>query len=239
MFLADDAKYPIPLFMKENGDDDIQNTEWANSTNTASGDAKSRVIEYSHPVNAPMAPPMARAKKEQTYQLFDDYGLTLETKTFVADVPMTDCFFVADRIRVQSHSEGKVQVTMQFDIRFIKGTMFKSVISRTTKREIHNFMNNLAKFMSKCLGEAEKAISDEAQQQQEPAIAEPAPTSERPSFSASLPVYILLGAVISLQLWIIWDMRTMKADIRDMQLNLARECVVPDTAMLMRAGDSL
>ena len=230
MFLADDAKYTIPMFMKENGDDKIKSSEWVKSTDSAFEGVKTRTIEYTHPVNAPMAPPMARARKEQTYQAFEDYGLTVETKTIVSDVPMTDCFYVADRIRVQSHGEGKVQVTMQFDIRFIKGTMFKSVITRTSKREIHNFMNNLASYMSKCLGENGASTDDklQPQEQQQATNVMPVPT-ETPSssFMASLPVCVMLGAVITLQLWIIWDMRSMKADLREQMqhLNLVRDCV--------------
>mmetsp|Transcript_13200 Transcript_13200/g.23908 ORF Transcript_13200/g.23908 Transcript_13200/m.23908 type:complete len:89 (-) Transcript_13200:509-775(-) len=40
---------------------------------------------------APLAPPMAKARKEQRYQKFGEIGLTIESDTFVQDVPMADC----------------------------------------------------------------------------------------------------------------------------------------------------
>ena len=55
-------------------------------------DIFARTIEYSHPVNAPLAPPMARARREQRYRLYGKHGLSVETDTYVEDVPMADCF---------------------------------------------------------------------------------------------------------------------------------------------------
>ena len=93
--------------MKDTGEEDVVSSAWQVDDN---GESKSRVIEYTHPVNAPMAPPMARARKEQTFKKYGDNGLVLETKTFVEDVPMTDCFFVAEMIRVESIGKNQVSV---------------------------------------------------------------------------------------------------------------------------------
>jgi hypothetical protein len=214
--------------MKENGDDKIQSSEWAlqaMDTTTGEGSSLSRKIEYTHPVNAPMAPPMARARKEQTLRRYGDLGLILETKTFVDDVPMTDCFYVADRIRVERRGDGKVSVTMQFDVRFVKGTMFKAIISRTTKREINKFMNQLAGFMSKSLSSSsdykESAIVQEVESMPvEPPTnthVTPPPTA---GISSRTPIYVLLGSVLVLQLWILMDMRFMRAEMRQLQMTM-------------------
>ena len=90
-----------------------------------------------------MAPPLAKARKEQSYTKYGDYGVVLDTKTIVEDVPMTDCFFVAERIRVEQVGGGEEEeknkencgcrLSILFDIRFIKVNMFKAIIAKTTK----------------------------------------------------------------------------------------------------------
>ncbi|KAL3897038.1 MAG: hypothetical protein SGARI_007014 [Bacillariaceae sp.] len=98
-FVENDAEYSLQKFMENNGDQDIQVSEWKEGDG---GHSKTRIIEYTHPVDAPMAPPMARARKEQSFRRFGDHGLVFETKTYVSDVPMTDCFYVADLVRVET-----------------------------------------------------------------------------------------------------------------------------------------
>jgi hypothetical protein len=124
-----------------------------------------------HPVNVPMAPPKAGARKEQTYCRYGDYGLVIETRTYVRDVPMTDCFYVVDRILVEpnyrnpsdssSNKENQqdltninnhdssstapppsVLVSMEFQINFVKSTMFKGIISKTTSSEFKAFFQD-------------------------------------------------------------------------------------------------
>eukprot|EP00540_Astrosyne_radiata_P006912 CAMPEP_0116837724 /NCGR_PEP_ID=MMETSP0418-20121206/8814_1 /TAXON_ID=1158023 /ORGANISM="Astrosyne radiata, Strain 13vi08-1A" /LENGTH=465 /DNA_ID=CAMNT_0004467643 /DNA_START=1 /DNA_END=1397 /DNA_ORIENTATION=+ len=100
-----------------------------------------RTMEYSHPVNAPLAPPMARARKEQRIRRFGDKGISVETDTYVDDVPLTDCFYVRDRLLV-SASEDRVEIALHFDIRFVKGTMFRAIIANTTRREFLKLYRN-------------------------------------------------------------------------------------------------
>jgi hypothetical protein len=220
MFINDGAKYSIPAFMKENGDTDIKCGTWEMSKDSDDGGvAKSRVIEYTHPINAPMAPPVARARKEQIYRKYGDHGLALETKTFVADVPLTDCFYVADRIRVEPSEDNKrVVVTMQFDIRFVKTTMFKGIIARTTKGEFIKFMNQLGDFCSSSLGDEATVVVPVTQRKVEP-IPPPLPSL------ASMTIYLLV-VIILLQLWIIIDIRSMKGEMRELQTgNIVTECI--------------
>ena len=207
--------------MKESGDEDIQCSEWKAAED---GVSKCRNIEYTHPVNAPMAPPMARARKEQAYRQYGEHGLVLETKTFVSDVPMTDCFYVADIIRVEPIGD-KVSISMHFDIRFVKSTMFKSIISRTTKSEFQNFMKRLANFMAKNLGE-EAVIAPFRPQ---PAPTE-SPTPSNPYNSTIVPnlTIALLIFIMFLQSWVILDMRSMKREMHVFRETWARDCVAPD-----------
>jgi hypothetical protein len=217
-FVDHEAKFSIPLFMKDNGDAEIQCSKW---TTSEDGESKSRVIEYTHPVNAPMAPPMARARKEQTYRHFGELGLVLETKTFVSDIPLTDCFYVADIIRVEPTMGGKVSISMHFDIRFVKSTMFKTIIARTTKGEFQNFMKRLVNFMAKSLGEEPVVVP-----KPQPVSAAP-PAREASSASKVVPnmTVALLVAVLLLQMWIILDMRLMKSEMLALQQGAwTREC---------------
>ena len=115
--------------MESNGDKDVSVSHWNDE-----GSHFKRTMEYSHPINAPLAPPEARARKEQRYRRFGDFGLSIETDTFVDDVPMADCFYVTDRILVKPTANG-VQLKVEFDIRFVKTTMFRSIIANTTRRE--------------------------------------------------------------------------------------------------------
>ena len=101
-----------------------------------------RKITYRHPVNAPLAPPEARASKEQCYRRFGDYGICVDTHTVVQDVPMTDCFYVDDRILVEplqgengDGNDGGVKFTWRFEIRFVQSTMFRRIIQTTTRSE--------------------------------------------------------------------------------------------------------
>ena len=131
VFYSDDAPHSVQRFMEGNGDKDMSTSTWTK----VGENLFKRTIEYSHPINAPLAPPEARARKEQRYRRFGEFGISLETDTFVDDVPMADCFFVTDRILVEPSTTYGVRIVMEFDIRFVKSTMFRSIITNTTKRE--------------------------------------------------------------------------------------------------------
>ena len=142
MFLADTASHSLSHFLQSRGDSELEATPW-NATDE-------RVVRYMHPVNAPLAPPTARARKEQNY---DRYGknLVIHTRTVVDDVPMTDCFYVSDRIMVEPgvKEDGTcyVSVRMEFEITFVKSTMFQGLIRKTTSGEFDDFFEELAQFM--------------------------------------------------------------------------------------------
>ena len=211
LFIEDSAEYSLQRFMKESGDEGILCSSWKIGSD---GVTKTRTIEYTHPVNAPMAPPMARARKEQTYTTFGQHGLVLETRTYVSDVPMTDCFYVADQIRVEPTSEKTVAVTMSFDLEFVKSTMFKAIIMRTTKGEFESSMRRLANFMSESLGQAASS-----------ALPPPVPEQDAPP-SEWFPIFaaIFLTLVLLLQTWILLDVRSIKVALRELQSGYAADC---------------
>lgn len=211
MFLADGAKYSLAAFLEGRGDSSLKESPWK-----AEDDGKqSRVVSYIHPVNAPLAPPQAGARKEQSYYRCGEHGLVIETHTHVDDVPMADCFYVADRVLVEPKGEDSVSVTMEFKMTFVKSTMFKSIISRTTSSEFVALFQAMADFMSNNLGGDTVRIEPTLPVAAE-TVAKEAPKSSFELFSNSI-VAPLLVLVLLFQLWIILEVRGIKSTVRTLQ----------------------
>jgi hypothetical protein len=142
------------------------------------------------------------------------------TKTIVDDVPMTDCFYVADRMTLTVLDKVRVQVRMEFEISFIKSTMFKSIISRTTSSEVTSGLQALAAYMSVALGGKEVAMVTETVEQSV-TIAQPAATTDKGSIEsplASSPVTVcLLLLIVIIQVWVLHELREVKAALRLLQ----------------------
>eukprot|EP00548_Thalassiothrix_antarctica_P017602 CAMPEP_0194189362 /NCGR_PEP_ID=MMETSP0154-20130528/58619_1 /TAXON_ID=1049557 /ORGANISM="Thalassiothrix antarctica, Strain L6-D1" /LENGTH=270 /DNA_ID=CAMNT_0038910473 /DNA_START=1 /DNA_END=810 /DNA_ORIENTATION=- len=148
LFLKNDAPYSIGNFMETSiGDSNIKTSLWQKITQLGSKEETTRTMEYSHPINAPLAPPSARSRKEQTLIKFSTYGIILETETYVDDVPMVDCFYVKDRIVVAFDQNKKTKVSAYFDIRFVKNTLLRAFIYHTTKSEFIKSFNLFLKHL--------------------------------------------------------------------------------------------
>ena len=273
-FVNDDAPHSIPNYMKESGDDEVTVTSWMKddylkpSSETSNQllsksvfpqnetSSMTRTIEYIHPVNAPMAPPTAGARKEQKMKRFGDHGLIIETKTFVSDVPMTDCFYLCDVIRVEpiledpaitagngktkneisagnkkedqksmtttSPSSSGVIINIHCDIRFIKSTMFQSLITKTSKSEFKSFSDSMIDFMTRRI-KTEKGVKDDL----DDAEIEKERSRRRSSIqqmtttapSSNISTYGIMGlliVVIMLQMWIISTQYQTKSEMHDM-----------------------
>lgn len=201
LFFKDNAKFSIAKFLESRGDSNLQSSEWIKE-----GVNRTRVLHYIHPVNAPLAPPTAAARKEQSYRRFSDSGLCVWTKTFVDDVPMADCFYVSDRIRVEPQGK-KVAVWMEFEITFVKSTMFKSIITKTTSSEVTAVFAALAEYMSDALGGAKQHKPAPA------AIAPPPPTTSWFS-NPNLPLMLI---IIAFQVYIIVELRGIRKALGQVQ----------------------
>ena len=124
--LADNAEHSFEKFMRDIGELDVRTSRWERPSASKASESTSRTIQYTHPVNAPMAPPTAKARKQQVLHKFGDAGLCVETCTVVEEVPMADCFVVEDRVWVHGAKDGSegCSVTVTFQIRFVKSTFF-------------------------------------------------------------------------------------------------------------------
>ena len=131
--------------MQEIGELNVDTTPWHPAKEPTASEPTTRTIHYTHPVNAPMAPPTAKARKQQFFNKVGDIGLCVETCTIVEEVPMADCFVVEDRLWVHESDDGKgCIVAVTFQIRFVKGTMFRRIIESTTRKEYESFFNQFA-----------------------------------------------------------------------------------------------
>lgn len=157
-FIGDDASNSMGKFMSTIGELDVDTCRWKRLQGPVdpamSIEPTKRVIHYVHPVNAPMAPPKAGARKEQRLYQFGDAGMCLETCTIVEDVvPMADCFIVNDHLWVSKDEGGKgctIAVTLQ--IKFVKSTMFRRIIENTVKKEFESFWCQYADLVTSLQG---------------------------------------------------------------------------------------
>lgn len=245
LFVADNGQFSLVQFLEGKGDTDLKSTNWAPSDESYMEDSSSnrfkrkRVVQYMHPVNVPLAPPQARARKEQTVTRFGDSGIVVETNTYVDDVPMADCFFVADRIRVEPHAttdgSNDVKITMEFGITFVKSTMFKGIISKKTTSECTLLFKSLTEYMSDALERGVKLSADPASKENAALSSNTMPLSIDsesveiqlkenvrpikepkslvwgiPFSSLVTPDRILLVCVLFLQMWVMMEVRGIK-----------------------------
>lgn len=144
--IADNAAHSFGKFMRGIGERRVTTTPWLPSHTPVTSSPASRIIHYTHPITAPLAPPMAKARKQQMLHKFGNVGLCVETCTEVEDVPMADCFVVEDRLWVHKAKNDNEEciVSVTFRIRFVKGTLFRKIIENATRKEYGMFWNQFA-----------------------------------------------------------------------------------------------
>jgi hypothetical protein len=227
--------------MEETGETNVIVSPWKKEKDD---DTFARTIEYSHPVNAPLAPPMARARKEQRYRFYGKHGLSVETDTYVEDVPMADCFYVTERILVEPKDEGQVVVLAEFDIRFVKRTMFRSIIANTTRSECLKAIQGYGAYWTKALAAPEtpeeavarrrssiesvergrSSISDgyssrrKSTQFETFAAPEKAPVTR--VFTSTTAILLLLGIVLLMQSWMMLELKGIRSAMLELQTSV-------------------
>jgi hypothetical protein len=240
-FLNNSAMYSMERFLIGRGDFDVQTSDWEDDITTvettlavadfAANDLNGgwkqykRVIKYMHPVNVPLAPPQAAARKEQILTRYNDAGICIVTQTYVDDVPMTDCFYVADRMLVEPSLTilGGITIRMEFGITFVKSTMFKGIISKKTTAEFIELFKALAQYISNAIIDMNSVPViqnvDEADSQttkdedntpdvtknQQPMTTRTA--APNPFFTIDRMILIF---IIIIQIWIVMELKGMK-----------------------------
>ncbi len=180
------------------------------------------ILNKKKQVNAPMAPPEAMAKKHQRLRKYGDYGICIDTSSRVHDVPLTDCFYLDDRLLVQSTEDGGIILTSRFEIRFIKSTMFRRIIERTTKDEFLKWADRFRKLLADSIpdkADVEKTSTDLA-----PAISSPRLDATRLVISSDVAFFlIVLGvlAMLCLHVCLLLEIKSLGNSIKmlDVQVN--------------------
>jgi hypothetical protein len=223
--------------MQSSGDDVLQVTEWKRDEQHG---VYSRMLEYNHPVNAPLAPPMAKARKEQRYRRFGEMGLSIETDTFVQDVPMADCFFVTDRVLVEptaGENGTAVLILAEFDIRFIKSTMFRSLISNTTKSEFLKWFQGLGEYWSESIVSPMETEREEKHLVAAGSVETVLVKDTKPPVVMPLTgmlgqnplLTILVILVLVMQLWTVMEISSMKRAMLEIESEMAMRDVTCQT----------
>jgi hypothetical protein len=94
-------------------------------------------------VGSPIGPKSTRASKTQCCRVYATHGLVIDTVTRLEDIPFGDCFDVEDRwIVVPSADGSSLELTVFFQIHWIKGTWLKKTIESKTKVDVSSFQSN-------------------------------------------------------------------------------------------------
>jgi hypothetical protein len=112
-------------------------------------------------------------------------------------------------IRVERVGDNKVSISMLFDIRFVKSTMFKSIITRTAKAEVKKSMQDLANYMSQSFGH-------DAVTELKPILTVEQNAQNSFESVASKLVLLMLVILLSSQLWMIWTIQSMQIKISEL-----------------------
>ena len=149
--MANNAPASIASHHEATGDLDVEVTDWESTHNNDGITAKKRYITYKHPIKISLAiaPPAGAATKTQLLQRYGDHGISIETETWINDVPLADCFYVADKMLVASKPEGGISLTIRFGTCFVKRTMLKGVIASTSVRDVTNFQKGYVELVQK------------------------------------------------------------------------------------------
>lgn len=150
-FFDDGCFYGLQYFLERTGNEEVTTMDWsvplARTTRKRLGTSAERSLSYLHPTSHPMAPPMARAVKEQRFERFNDKAVLLQTFTTTHDVPMADCFVVEERLLVETIKGNQLQVSGYFRIQFVQSTMFRSVIQQQTTAEFREYFEHYKGFL--------------------------------------------------------------------------------------------
>jgi hypothetical protein len=151
----------IDAFHTVKGDSEVSAEEWAPLDDNTDDGADDRAVSsycrsfrFRTPiVGSPIGPSSTRAVKTQRWTSYGAHGTVVDTVTELEDIPYGDCFEVLDRwvVRpVQSGNNGtsieapgagknEVELTITFEIKWMKSCMWKRTIEMKTKSDTEKF----------------------------------------------------------------------------------------------------
>jgi hypothetical protein len=106
-----------------------------------------RIIQFRHPLALGIGPSSALAERRQRFRRYEEYGFCLETATYVKGVIASDCFYVDDKWIVEPCGETNVTLTVKHQVRFMKRTMLKRIITKSTNTEVESWFAGYSKML--------------------------------------------------------------------------------------------
>ena len=172
-FWADHAKHSLEYYQREYiKDQDVKLTGW----DLGSDGYFRRTMQFRHPIqnSLGLGPSAADTTRQQKLRQYAGFGIVLENRTIVAGIPAADSFYVQDHWVLEAMGENQVKLTVHYDTRFTKRSMFKSIITKSIRKETKEWMVGYVDMVQSVLSEK---VSNPAVNRAM-AVVNPTPTSE-------------------------------------------------------------
>lgn len=177
-FWADNAVHSVEYYQREYvKDQDIKLTGW----DLGSDGYFRRSLQFRHPIqnSLGLGPSSADTTRQQKLRQYTGLGITLENRTQVSGIPAADSFYVQDHWVVEAHGENQVKLTVRYDTRFTKRSMFKSIITKSIRKETKEWMAGYADMVQTVLAQKSPHRSSS---NRSVAVTLPAPSVETQKF---------------------------------------------------------
>lgn len=137
LFVEDEAQYSWLAYHERVNDTSLECSAWKEMRPRKLGSG--RELKFFKPVNLPGLK-STRGIKVQRYKRFGNIGLIVCSSTRLEDVPAADTFSVEDTISVRRVDDGHVRVEITFEIKFLKTTIFRFLIEKSTTPEMTKWL---------------------------------------------------------------------------------------------------
>jgi len=145
LVISDDAPYSYKRYHESVKDSEVTLSQWSE---LPGGHGFNREMKFFKPVNLPGLA-STRGMKLQKYQLTDGAGLILCSSTRLEDVPYADSFSVDDTLIVKASGDDSVTIEISFQVQFLKNTMMKYFIEKSTNGEMAKWLEVFASHLKK------------------------------------------------------------------------------------------
>jgi len=144
LYIDDGALLNYKKYHESVKDADVVLSEWSAPTSMGS----TREMKFFKPVNLPGLA-STRGIKVQKFRMVEDVGLILCSSTRLEDVPAADTFSVEDTLVIRVLDETTVSVEITFQVHFLKSTMMKYIIEKSTNGEMARWLETFSNYLKK------------------------------------------------------------------------------------------
>ena len=147
--------------------------------------ARSRKIQFVHPLKNAMGPSKANTTRKQRFHRCGNLGMCWENETTVEGIPAADCFRIEDRwvfepcsARVDGEGgsnlsgtpSSQIMLSVTFRIVFFKRTMLRSLIQKNVRQENRSWVQGYVRMVEKALAERGQTVGQDTSRLQHPQL---------------------------------------------------------------------